>query len=416
MKKLLDLAMDIGEQMVTSGAEVHRVEDALSRICKAFGANRVDVFIITTSMVVTVHDKDGNPFTQTRRLLNTNADFNKLAKLNALSRKICSQNGDDFSWVKNEFDLIEKSKTYPIWVEFLTYALIASCFTLFFNGTLIQALVSLFIGLAVRLVVLFSDKFLSNKIFSKLISSVVLTALAFFAFALKIVNSVDEIIIGNIMVLIPGIGLTNSLRDLFTGDSMAGVLRLIEALLTALAIALGYLLFVFVSRQTTYYAGISSSVEFSQMVIQVIMGVLGSIGFGILFNVRGKHLIAVGFGGGLAWVLYLLLYKLLNNEVICYFVVSLTISLYCEVMARVLKAPTTVFITPSLIPLIPGASLYHAMTTMFSGDVLLFGVRALVTIEFAASLALGVIVATAIMKIINKLILKYKKESKNGKV
>ncbi len=413
MKRLLDLAMDIGEQMLFCGAEVHRVEDSLSRICTAFGAKRVDVFIITTSMVVTIHDENGNPFTQTRRLNSSNTDFDKLSKLNALSRKICAQKDLDVESIASDLDSIVKSKSYPLFIEFICYALIAGCFTLFFNGNIIQAVVSLFVGLAVRFAVLFCDKFLNNKIFAKLLSSIVLTALAFLALGLKIVDSVDEIIIGNIMVLIPGIGLTNSLRDLFTGDSMTGVLRLIEALLTALAIALGYLLFVFISKESSYYAGFSETTKFWQMIIQVVTAIIGSVGFGILFNVRGKHLIAVGIGGGVAWALYLALFALIKNEVICYFIVSLSTSFYCEIMARVLKAPTTVFITPSLIPLIPGASLYHAMTTMFSGDILQFGIRALDTIQLAAALALGVIIATAIMKIINKSILK--RNNKKGK-
>ena len=59
MENLFSCAMDIGEQMLISGGEVHRVEESVTRICNAFGAVRVDVFIITSSMVVTVHTKDG---------------------------------------------------------------------------------------------------------------------------------------------------------------------------------------------------------------------------------------------------------------------------------------------------------------------------------------------------------------------
>jgi uncharacterized membrane protein YjjP (DUF1212 family) len=71
---------------------------------------------------------------------------------------------------------------------------------------------------------------------------VVATFLAFLAVKLGWIADVDKVIIGNIMTLIPGIGLTNALRDLFTGDSIAGLLRSIEAVLTALAIAAGYFL------------------------------------------------------------------------------------------------------------------------------------------------------------------------------
>lgn len=405
MKKLLELALDIGEQMIFSGAEVHRVEDTLNRICTAFGASRVDVFIITTSMVLTVHDENGVSFTQTRRILSSGTDFNKLSKLNALSRKICSTKNLNEEEIRNELKEISNSKTYPLWFEFIIYSIIAMAFTLFFNGTFIQSVLSLFIGFLVRWLILFSDKYVKNKIFNKFIASFGLTAFSYIAFKLKIVLSVDEIIIGNIMVLISGVGLTNSLRDLFTGDSMAGVLRFIESLLTAVAIALGYLVFIFLIGETPYFTAIPKSAQFYKYVIEIVMAIIGSIGFGMLYNVRNKNLIAVGVGGALAWGTYLLLYSFINNETVCYFIVSVAVSLFAEVMARLLKAPTTVFLTPSLIPLVPGASLYYSMTFMFSGNLELFTGKAFATLQLAGALALGVIFSSVVMKFINTLIL-----------
>ena len=75
-------------------------------------------------------------------------------------------------------------------------------------------------------------------------------------------------------------------------------------------------------------------------------------------------------------------------------------------MARILKAPTTVFLTPSLIPLVPGASLYYTMTSMFGGELTLFTGKAFATLQLAAALAFGVIVATALMKFVNNLLIK----------
>ncbi len=75
MNEQLNCAMDIGEQLLVCGAEVHRVEDSVKRICRAFGAVRTDVFIITSSMVATVHFADGETCTQTRRILSTGNDF-----------------------------------------------------------------------------------------------------------------------------------------------------------------------------------------------------------------------------------------------------------------------------------------------------------------------------------------------------
>lgn len=246
MKERLNCAMDIGEQMLICGAEVHRVEDTLTRICTAFGASRVDVFIITSSMVVTVHTNDGDTYTQTRRIISSGTDFEKLHRLNALSREICAKKLT-VQDIKKELDSICCIKGYPFWLECVCYAVIAGAFTLFFGGSVMQSIVSLLIGGIIRIVVLFTEKAVKNKIFSKFISSFAATALAFIALRFNIIADVDKVIIGNIMTLIPGIGLTNALRDLFTGDSIAGLLRSVESLLIAIAIAAGYFLLAFIT-------------------------------------------------------------------------------------------------------------------------------------------------------------------------
>lgn len=241
MEKLLHCVMDIGEQMLCSGAEVHRVEESIRRMCGALGAARVDVFIITSSMVVTVFTDEQHSYTQTRRIMTATTDFERLHHLNALCRQVCerSLSADD---IRRELNRISQCRTYPLWLECVAYASIAGAFTLFFGGTAAEMAVSLTIGLAVRVGLMLMDKVISNKIFSKFFSAVLATLLAFGAVRLGLIADVDKIIIGNIMTLIPGIGMTNALRDLFTGDSIAGLLRSIEAVLTAGAIAAGYFL------------------------------------------------------------------------------------------------------------------------------------------------------------------------------
>lgn len=239
MEKLLSYAMDIGEQMIKSGAEVYRVEESLLRMCKAFGFAKMDVYTTTNSMVVTVVSEDGTIFTQTRRILSISTDFEKMHRLNKLSRKICEKHlsGEE---IQRELDWVVSRKVYPFWLECLAYAVIAGAFTLFFGGNITEMAVSLFVGAAVRFGILLCDKTVNNRMFTKFFSAFLATLFAYIALKTNIINSVDKVIIGNIMSLIPGIGLTNALRDLFTGDSIAGLLRSIEAVITALAIAAGY--------------------------------------------------------------------------------------------------------------------------------------------------------------------------------
>ncbi len=246
MEKVLDCIMELGEQMLISGAEVHRVEDSLKRIFTAYGTKRTDVFIITSSMVVTIHTNDGAVLTQTRRITETTMDYEKLHRLNALSRNICRFRFSPEE-IRMHLDEIAAAKTCPLWLEFVCYSVISGIFTMFFGGTVAEAAVAFVIGALVRAMILVCDKTINNKIFAKFMASLMATALAFLMMHTGVIPSVDNVIIGAIMTLLPGIGLTNALRDLFVGDSIAGLLRTIEACITALAIAAGYCAIAFLA-------------------------------------------------------------------------------------------------------------------------------------------------------------------------
>ena len=241
MTQLFDYAMDIGEQMLISGAEVHRVEESINRMCYALGAERVDVFIITSSMVVTVYTQDDTAYTRTRRVTTMKFNIERLHKLNALSRQICEKEMTEEE-IQLKLNEAINCKPFPALLEFISSAVIAGAFTLFFGGNVLETVISFFVGAFVWLGLFFADKLIPNKIFGKFYAAAIATLLAYLTVRFGWVASMDAIIIGNIMTLIPGIGLTNSIRDLFSGDSIAGILRMVDAMLTALAIAAGYYL------------------------------------------------------------------------------------------------------------------------------------------------------------------------------
>lgn len=134
-------------------------------------------------------------------------------------------------------------------------------------------------------------------------------------------------------------------------------------------------------------------------IVQIIAGGIGSLGFAVLFNIRGKRLIAAAFGGFLSWLLFVIFSYFTKNEPLNYFFVAMLLTLYAEVMARVLKTPTTTFITTSLIPLIPGGSLYYTMAYAFASDSENFILKGTYTLQLASALALGIIVATTVSRI-----------------
>ena len=101
---------------------------------------------------------------------------------------------------------------------------------------------ALLLGMGVGVCTLQLEKLRANRLLIRFLCSFLVTVLTFVFSRLGLVSSVDEIIIGILMTLVPGCGFTNALRDIFTGDSISGALRLIEAVLVAFAIAAGYVL------------------------------------------------------------------------------------------------------------------------------------------------------------------------------
>lgn len=240
-EQLLCCALDIGEQMLVSGAEVGRVEAAVRYICTAYGCKRTDVFTITSSIVVSVEDGQGKHDTQTRRITGTRTDLTKLHKLNALSRQICAET-PDWDVVQSRIKEICSQPTYPFWLEVLASGLIGGAFAVFFGGFWLDGLVAVLLGMGVRCCTACLQKAAMNQIFINVVTAFLLSISAILLTRIGVGQDANKIIIGNIMLLIPGIALTNSLRDMISGDIMTGMLRFLDAVLVAAAIAAGYIL------------------------------------------------------------------------------------------------------------------------------------------------------------------------------
>ena len=244
-EQYLFYAMTIGEMLLTSGAEVGRVEDTIRRICMAYGAKRVDVFSITSSIVTTMYGEDFGICTQTRRVAGMSNDLNKLDELNCLSRKICAEKPSP-EQIKKELERIEKGPQYSFEIQVLIYALISGSFSVFFGGDLQDMFASALIGVILKFLESIVKKSSVNTLLTALLCSIAGGFLAALAVKTGLGHHADMISIGNVMLLIPGIAFTNSLRDMFSGDTITGLIRFMESILMAMIIALGFALVNFI--------------------------------------------------------------------------------------------------------------------------------------------------------------------------
>lgn len=239
MKAVLSLALDVGKSMVRCGAEINRVEETVIRICHAYGIKRTEVFSVISMTTATVFDEKGNMETQTRRILTRSVNFRRLENLNALSRKICATT-PDVDEARKELEVIcIESKKFDIF-NCLGYVVGAMGFTVFFGGSLYDSLASAPIAVVLYLINLYVKSNGVNKLFFTAVSSAFAGFAAITSVHFGFGHDADMIMIGDIMLLIPGLMLINSVREMLCGDLMSGLLRLLESIVVALAIACGF--------------------------------------------------------------------------------------------------------------------------------------------------------------------------------
>lgn len=139
------------------------------------------------------------------------------------------------------------------------------------------------------------------------------------------------------------------------------------------------------------------------MITQIASAFLASFGFGIIFNIKGKHLIFASIGGALSWYSYLYLKENNVSDILSLFISSIFFSIYSEICARRLKTPVTTIVVCALIPLVPGSGMYYTMYETISGNINRAVELGVNTLASAGTLALGVIFVSTITKQVTNL-------------
>lgn len=237
--KLIDLGVDLGRQLMISGAEIYRVEESVMRLLTAYGLTP-QVFAIPNCLIVSVTTPEGHPITRMCRIPAHGTDIELLEQCNSLCRRLCQNPPEVEQAQALVYQLTASSRQYPPRVVLLGYVAASAFFALFFGGGPWDFLSAALCGLAVGACLLFGRRLTgSNLFFRTAVCSALLAALAFALVTLGIGQNTEVITIGTLMVLVPGMALTNAMREIMAGDILSGLERTAEVILVATAIALG---------------------------------------------------------------------------------------------------------------------------------------------------------------------------------
>ncbi|GLC28619.1 threonine/serine exporter family protein [Clostridium omnivorum] len=236
--RIIHIAADAGKIILENGGETYRVEETMSRICNAFGISLAESFVTPTGIMISVTTDCDQTITIVKRIKSRTVDLEKIAKVNDLSRNIKSQ-GLTLDQVKVELNTINTTKRYSDKTLILFSCITVSFFTLMFGGDFHDFCVSFIIGGLIKILTLALSKVNLNDFFINVLGGALAALLALLSVNFNLATHVDKITIGSIMLLVPGLSITNAIRDTIAGDLLAGISRALEAFLIAVAIAAG---------------------------------------------------------------------------------------------------------------------------------------------------------------------------------
>lgn len=236
--RIMNAATYAGKIMLENGAEIYRVEETMVRICSVWNIHNVDTFVTPTVIMVSTSTTYGQPISIVKRIKKRTVNLEKISQVNDISRNIKSR-GLTLDVIESKLSQIESSKAYSDKLNIFLSGVAAAFFSLVFGGNFRDFFVSFFIGCGIRFISLTLSSLSANDFFINILCGSFTAIVALTSTYFNIGSHSDKIIIGSIMLLVPGLAITNAIRDTIAGDLLAGISRAVEAFLIAVGIALG---------------------------------------------------------------------------------------------------------------------------------------------------------------------------------
>ena len=369
-RKLLDMAVLAGEIMIRSGAETHRVEDTLQRILSTTNFAHAESFVFTTGLIVTLSDPASETLSIAQRISGTSQNLGRVCEVNSVSRNFC--NGKiTLDEAMEKLRVIKNKKQYPDIIKMLGILLASSGFSVAFGGSFYDAIGAVFCGLLLSFVNMVLGPQIKKSFITSMLGAIAITigatSFAFFAgqwFGIEFHS--QYMIVGSMMPLVPGLALTNAIRDTLQGDYLSAGSRMIEALMVAASVALG----VGAGMSLSGMAGFASTLDFSFnlsapnaiIFIKVVICMsIAILGFALLFEFPKQYLFPVAIMAFISWAVYLICDSFGYSSIWSSFFAALISDFVAYFCARMLKAPVILFLLGGILPLVPGVGIYRAV-------------------------------------------------------
>ena len=362
--KVLKGILDLGEAMINSGAEIGRVEDSLYRLCDAYGFKKRNCWVISSNIQATVETPNGETLTQIRHVPGGEMNFDRLDYLNNLCRYVCQNTPDEKELREKYLEVMNRPKQKRI-TRYLAGIMGGAGFAVFFGCDIRDAI----IAVIVSIVIVAAGNWLAEREKNLLAYNLILSFIAEMIILLSVkfgfADHEERIMIGIVMLLISGLSTTNGIRDLLQKDFISGSINIMNSMLGASGIAFG------TAIPMILFGGVEAEgfILTPNLIVQLISCTAACVGFALWFKIRGMQVVYCGIGAFFTWLIYALVYEARPSNFLATTIAATFVAFYAFIMSRINKAPSTIFLTASVFPLIPGPNLYYVMYACVSGNM-----------------------------------------------
>lgn len=234
--EVIEVCLLAGRIMMQSGAETYRVEDTMRWMAASAGYTSTQSFATPTGIIFSL---EGYNPTRLVGIRERSTDLEKVERVNNISRKMTSGELTLKEAHQMLLELDQANLSFPLWMQIAAAGIASGCFLIMFNGIWADFLSAVIVGALGFSSLLSINHYTKVKFFAEFISSAVIGLTSIFLVSFGFGEQIDKIIIGSVMPLVPGLLITNAVRDLMAGHFVSGLSKGAEAFLTAFAIGAG---------------------------------------------------------------------------------------------------------------------------------------------------------------------------------
>lgn len=426
---MIDIAMRAGTLVLENGGETYRTEATVDGIARSLGAKTASSFVTPTVIQFSYTDENDHYHSAIRRIKTRGVNLRKIALIDELTRRIehrqrkgasASKEGArpvDAVQIERVLKRIDSAPTYPVWVMLLMSGLSSLCFAFMFGGCVAEALAAFVIGLLLRAFLILTSRSHPGDFLSSLLSGAFISILTELAFVAGLVPATETVLIAVLMQVVPGLAITNAIRDIIEGDLVSGNARLVEAFMIAAGLSVGSVLgLVLFGSGLSAGAGLETAARSafwgSAVGLESLLGpslglalacvwAAGASGFSAFYlNTKLTDIIWGAVTGAAGWLAFRLTGGTgAGGSAVSYLAGALAVAAFSEILRLFWHTPATVFLIPGLLPLVPGGGMFKTMRAAVQG----LSSEALsllyTTLLAAGAIALGIALVSGVVKL-----------------